>query len=539
MDNTPSIIKPKKPRKKSFMENVAEMIGKIAPINNWMLKTSVTWDLYSASPSVDYSQVNYTLTRAIFYASKVTDNVSGKTYGGSYLFGAVFGKPIVNSAAAFAFAKMPEITVNKDQDKEKSKTVSLENKKGDLDYTENYINKWFDKNESDIFKLCRNSLRDGDQYILIREDATPSLIPPEQVEIIDDPLTGDILGYDIKVYVTEAGGEKGEVKVKYITKYRKTSPYRQVWKYDTENEKNGILVEEDVASDDEIKVSKVEGEEDEITILEKPLPIQGFHNERDSRERYGNSEYQNCYYLMANYHAVLEGAIKNNIYNSTSTPIVKGITDPKKWLTANGYVDSNGNTKVKWDGSKMLVGGKEFDMKFVTGAQNAGEAQTILEILFWLICQTSETPEFVMGTAVASSNASVDSQMPVVIRKANRKRTEYKPFFRNLINLVLYKARQIDPEISSNTEFEVVFPEILDDDLNVNINVVKTLSEEGCITDKTKMILLNMGKYVTDLENEIELAHKEITEKSENVKSEYGINSDQSNQKEEENIEKP
>jgi len=528
-------IKPTPAKKRNLMSTIAEMIGKIAPVNNWLLKTSMTWDLYSASPSVDYSKVNYTLTRAIFYASKVTDNVTRKSYGAEYLFGASFGKPIVNSSAAFAFAKMPEISIDKNKKMaEEIVGTTEEQNSGDLIYTQEYIDEWLDNNEADVFKLCRNSLRDGDQYILIKDNATGSLIPPEQVEIIDDPITGEILGFDVKVYVTETGPNKGEVKVKYITKYRVESPYRELWKYNTSSDKSGTLLEADEAGEDDVETIVNDEGMDETVSLKLPLPIIGFHNEKDARERYGNSEYQNCYYLMANYHAVLESAIRNNIYNSSAVPIVKGVTDVRKWLEANGYADPNdsGKVKIKWKNDKLMVGGKDFDMKFVEGAKNAKEAETILAILFWLICQTSETPEFIMGTAVKSSNASVNSQMPVVLRKANRKRTEYRPYFKNLIKLVLYKASLTDTRILADASFDVSFPEILDDDLSVNVDIVKTLSEEGCITDRTKLMLLNMGRYVSDFKKEIKDAHDELEQKRKEM--DYGQNSDQSTQTEKE-----
>lgn len=504
-----------KTRRKSLFQTIAEMIGKVSPVNNWLRKNSLIWELYSASPTVDYSKTNYFLTKAIFYASEVTDNQTGKKYGGEFLFGAVFGKPIVNSAAAFAFAKPPIVRIEEPGEKitegvnEQTAEVEQENQSNDIDYTQSFIDNWEEKNEAELFKVARNALRDGDQYLLVKDDLSVSLISPNQVEIVDDKITGEILGYDVETYVEEVGDDGKNNTVKYLAKYRKEKPFYTLLRFETKSSKEGEIIEEDF------------GEDDEET---RPLPIVGFHNERDANERYGNSEYQNCYYLMANYHAVLENAIKNNIYNSTATPVITGVDDMQKWLETNGTRNENGEYEIRWDANKLLVGGKDFDVKVVGGIQNAQDADRLLNILFWLICQASETPEFVMGTAVQSSKASVSEQMPVAIRKAERKRKEFKNFYRDLFKLVFYLGNKVDPQVLPNPKFSVVWPDILDKDLKLNIDIVKTLSEEGCITDKTKMILLGMDKWVDDLDAEIEEARNENEEKAQSQAA-YGPNS--------------
>jgi len=497
-----------KVRKRSFLQTVAEMIGRVQPVNDWLKRNSLIWELYSASPTVDYSKVNYTLTRAIFYASEVKDSLTNKSYGSEFLFGAVFGKPIVNAAAAFAFAKPPDIEITIP---EETQIGEQEDDTSGEEYTQNFINDWLSEKWSYIFKSTRNSLRDGDQYIFLSDDLVPTILPPESVEIVDDKMTGELIGYDVTTYVEETDDNGNTSTVKFVEKYRKTSPFRQLFRFDTKGSKEGKVMEEDLSE---------EGEEDE----ERKLPIIGFHNERDARERYGNSEYQNCYYLMANYHAVLENAVKNNIYNSNATPVISGIDDITKWVEANGVKNDSGEYEVKWDANKLLIGGKDFDAKVVSGVQNADQADKLLNLLFWLICQTSETPEFVMGTAVSSSKASVEEQMPVVIRKAERKRGEYTEYFRELIALILDKGNKIDPEVLPSVDFMISWPSIIDDDLKVNIDIVKALSEEGCITDRTKLMLLNIGKYVSSIDDEIEKAREERTEKSLQA-GEYGESS--------------
>lgn len=439
------------------------MVGRIEEIPRWRAMMRM-YEIIGLE-SFDYSVPKFALSRAIYYASVVKDTAS-KDIGQKYIFGAAFGKPIVNSTTAFAFAS--PITISADGDEENADVQA--------------VNDWFEKHHDTVFDTLRYSIRDGVSYLRINDgNAIPRMIAGERVTIQVDPLTGDTLGYDVEVVVNE-NEEKG-TNVKYRTEYRKVSPQIKIIKIIDNKESVHDTVER-------------EGE----TLLD----IVAFHNEREPSFIYGVSEFQNLYYLMSNYHAVLENAIKNNIFNSTAIPYIKGIENVKTFLEQHGERQDDGTYAFDWGAEKVLIGGEKFDVKMMNGTQNAGEAKTLLHIIFYLICQTSETPEFVMGTAVSSSKASVSEQMPVVLRKAKRKQKQMEGFLRELAELVASKLGKTLPK-----DYTVVLPDILDEDMKLNIEIVKVLSEEGIITDKVKALMLGLGSWVGDLDNEIKLAKEE------------------------------
>ena len=102
-------------KRKGFWGTVKEMIGRTS-YGDSLFKFNARYDIYGSLPSIDYSKTNYTLTRAIYHASEVEDRETGSKEGHKYLFGAVFGKPIVNSAAAFAIGSMPTIDITNDNE---------------------------------------------------------------------------------------------------------------------------------------------------------------------------------------------------------------------------------------------------------------------------------------------------------------------------------------------------------------------------------------------------------------------------------------
>jgi hypothetical protein len=505
---------------------IKEMYGRITKEVSF-LGRGLNYKLYGDEPSVDYSKTDYTLTRAIFYASVIKKD--NKEYGKEFLLGASFGKPIVNTASALAFSRDPEIYVNHTSIVGGSVQQSIA--EGTLEYNKDLLDNWLAKYSSEVFKTARNTLRDGDQYILINKDLTPTIIPPEQVEIVEDKLTGEVIGFDVTFIVEDDEDEPTNHKntIKYLAEYRKTYPFYTLKKFD----KN---------KDDTFKIIKGgEQEGDEEIEDERPLPIVAFHNEADARERYGSSEYQNLYYLFANYHAVLASAIKGNLYDTAPATFFKGIDNWDTWIRANGvYNEVTKEYELRWDKDKVFAGGDGFSIETVQGGDGADKAKTILELLFKLIVQTSETPEFVFGTAVKSSKASVSEQMPVALVKAKRKQKEFAKFYEKLFLTVLQIAEQNGwAKVDSNVDVIIKWPEIMQDDLTLNLEIVRFLSEQGLITDRVKMLLLNMSAKVDDIDKELEEANEEYDKKMENTAMNlpFPPSSPQAKQKPEEELE--
>jgi len=450
---------------KSIFKTISEMLGRVEATPRWFNSLN-RYDAVGYD-SLDYSKPNFSLSRAVYYASVVSDGVS--TVGEKYLLGSVYGKPIINSVCGFAFAQPFSIKVGGDSENE----------------TAYFVNEWVKNNYPEIFEALRYSMRDGVSYLRVKDDLSPKLIPGERTTIKVDPVTGEVIGFDVNVNVQEDNA----TSVEYRTEYRKDSPYIRVIKI--KDSKETVL--EEVTGDDG----------------QQPLEVIAFHNEKEPSFVYGISEFQNIYYLMANYHSVMSKAIKNNIFNSDQFPYISGIDNVNTFLMSQGERQADGSYKIDWDAHKILLGGKDFKVDMISPIQNAGEAEKLLNLLFWAICQTSETPEFVMGTAVSSSKASVQEQMPIVLRKADRKRKQYEQYIRELVSLIMYKGSKLDSRIKILDDYTVVFPDIVDDDMNVKIELVKFLSDEGLISDKTKATLLGLEKYVDDINEELANAYEE------------------------------
>lgn len=474
---------------------ISEMTGRQTE-NNKYGRIFGRFGAYKEITTFDISRTNYALSRAIFYANLYTDRKTGTEYGRDYLLGAPFGKPIVNIAAAFAVGAPIQIVENTTTPDAKSKSTETDTEESTIDKDENptisNVNQWLEEKRNFIYLLARNKMRDGDTFVAMEDDGLMHEIPPEDVDIITDPFRPEVIaGYDVWSTFPDPADQSGATSVTYVDEIRRT--YRQRMLLNKQGKRTPVNgTRHDYRS-------AVDG-----GLEERELPIIHFANEKEGRMLYGISEFQSLYFLMANYHAVLSSAIKGNIYNSTAVPVVEGLKNMKQFLSQNFKQNANGNWELKWDQNKMLVIGEGGSVKMLQADGTASDAQTLLEVLFWLIAQNSETPEFVFGTAVQSSKASVSEQAPLLIKKAIRQQGQLEEPIRKMIDLYIDRMSVLRPdEFQADTQYTIDMPDILDKDLNVNVSIVNALLEKGIITEETAMVMLNIGKYVKNFEEEL------------------------------------
>lgn len=497
---------------------VSEMMGRDDPMVGNGIGTigqiKARFQGYKEISTFDISRTSYGFARSIFYANIYKDRKTGKEYGKDYLLGAPFGKPIVNIAAGFAVGSPVQITesgeitedddkIDDDQDNPVDEDGNPTVDKVETNSTISNTNRMLQDRRDIIFKAVRNSYRDGDFFVVVEDDGEFTLLPPEDVDIIVNPNNPDAIdGYDVFSTFPDPADPSGAKMLMYVDEIRRV--YRRRCLIDRAGKRQ-------VVTGTEIEYRNLE----DGGLEERELPIVHFANEQEARSLYGTSEFQNLYFLMANYHEVLSAAIKGNIYNSTAVPVIQGVKNMKQFLQQNFTQDKDGNYILKWDNQKMLVVGEGGSVQILQANGTATDAQTLLNILFWLISQSSETPEFAFGTAVQSSKASVSEQTPMLIKKAVRKQGELEAPIRKLIELYITRMAIIVPEeFDAEVEFTITMPNILDEDLNINIQIVNALLEKGIITEETAMTMLNLGKYVKNFEEERKRAQQQKSERS-------------------------
>lgn len=362
------------------------------------LRAPAVSSFFYPSYRLDSSRVNYELARALYHNT-----------ADAYKLGAGFARPIIHATAGFMGA--PHFS-HADPDAS-----------GIL---ERMAAEW----ESAFFRVNRNALRDGDVFARIvyaPDRFNPSvrrftlrLIPPEWVTPEVDPLTGDLMRVTIRYPMKSADGLFDWVLTEIIT------PKERRFEVD----------------------GRAPADVRDRLAAERPeqpwgvIPIVHFANEREEYSLWGASDLEPVEpYLKAYHDTMLHAVTGSRLF---SRPKVKfKLKDVRQFLERNFSEDERRSGKVQFAGKELFLLQDDEDIEFITADPGLDGIATLLKLLFFCIVDASETPEFVFGTAVQSSKASVSEQMVPFARKIRRKRGMFAGPYAELAALYLYMQSQV------------------------------------------------------------------------------------------------
>ena len=396
--------KMKKATKKStWLKRAA---GEISKLRNAFSIFSSYWALrtgsYFSAYKLDSSRVDYAKARALY------DNTDDK-----YKLGAGFSKSVINATVGF---------------------MGVPGFQSVDDTAQGILDDFFSNNTSRMMQVHRNAMRDGDWFVWITREENQELalypeqkvrlvlnnLPPEQVvQIIKDPLTGQI-----KEYIIQAAHE---------------------WLDDLDNPKRA-LVSQRISSDRRIirVVGDIPPGMEAYMEEDNPwgfIPIVHFKNEGDDTREFGQSDLEPIEPFLKAYHDVLLHALQGSKMHSTPRLKFKlkdlagflrnnfGVTDPYAFASQGGT--------ISLDGHEFFLFSEDEDAEFIEVKSAIGDTTELLKFLFYCIVDTSETPEFAFGVHTPSSLSSVKEQMPILVRKIARKREQFTESWQRLARIVL------------------------------------------------------------------------------------------------------
>lgn len=466
----------------------SSVIGKVT---NGAFSRKFANNLWSYN-AIDYTRNDYDLYRTLYYGV----SVNGK--GKDMLIGAMFAKPIINSTAAFAIGE--------------GFNISLDNKNSKKAQDE--VNDWIDKYKAEILQAVIHDFRDGDAYLYVDEYGVLEEVDAKGVTTILDAKTGDVIGYDVEEDYTLRDANGQDTNYVVLKQYRTDSVrYMQYLANDT-NKQNGTQIYY-VVYTTEGPITPTENQKFyEGDIVHRPLPIVHLANDVEPRQVYGNSELLNCLVGIKNYHAIVANATKGVINNANPIPVMLGVKGAEQVAKQSNKGETDDTDKVNWEPDSILfIENPEADAKYIQANGFMDDTGKLLEYYFYLILEASETPEFVFGAAVQSSKASVQEQMPIVVAKANRKRSQLTAPIKQLVEA--YIDRQIrlsNPAFFAfRTQSPVIgvsFPDIINEDKQMTLDIVKYLNEGGMLSDETALELL-LNDKVDDIPKELDKARKD------------------------------
>ena len=266
-----------------------------------------------------------------------------------------------------------------------------------------------------------------------------------------------------------------------------------------------------------------------INTLVDYVPVFAFYNNQFSFLSDGLPEIANVLPFIKKYNAIFK---KLEIHlNQILDPKIKlHLKSAKTFLKNNLGIRETDYEAIEKGSLKpdvtqfkvaILTGDNE-DVAFVNQSDNIKSALDVLNLIHWIIVEMT-MPEYLYGTALNTTNASVKEQSPVWIKKIEDRRNEYTKFYTWLIDVFysffhILKMNFDDDELVYFVEWEEL--EAKDDVSLMNVlhsatdSILKAL-DAGLIAPETAF---NALKTFITIPSEYEAEHDKalayITEKN-------------------------
>ena len=355
-------------------------------------------------PTNDWSRSDYAFWKKAYYGRAKGLEISG-----------LLIKPLVSKVAAWTLGRAPRWKLESEASQEA-------------------LADWWNKNHPHILKAWRSAVRAGDSFIVVNSDLTVTLLPADCVDpIVSEDDYSLIIGW--RVTQTMQHPETTRRMVVIDEYYLDRRVHR-------------------------VEIDATVTQEQTYTNLLGRLQIVHIPNRADEGEPFGHAEAEALLSLLHRYGEVLDAAIEGNVLQGRPTPVLlfETVDDLDKFDEENATFETqtlpNGTSeRVKLydvDLSQLLVAsGATFEYK--SPGQFTGDTAKLLEIMFYLLLEHSELPEFVFGNAISSSKASAETQLPVFIEFIKMRRGEMVGWLTEIAQIAMAYLSLITPGVALET----------------------------------------------------------------------------------------
>lgn len=433
------------------------------------------WTSSYSTPTYDWSRPDYTYWREAAWA-----RVDGLDLSGLLI------RPVVEKVSAWTLGRSPQWKLESEGAQEA-------------------LNEWWTEEHSKVLGAWDDALNEGDAFILVHTDSTLGILPPESVEVI-----------------------VAEDNFSEIVGYRST----QVLPHPQENKK--MWIEDEWRQDGFQRTTKVDGVITDFKVWENPvpglIPIVHISNRPLSNQTFGHPECEALVPLLHKYGEVLDASIEGNVLQGRPTPVLtfETVQDLEAFDEANAVTvtqqlpDGRTQTVKTYDldlSQLMVASGAEFNYK-APGAF-VGDTEKILGLLFYLLLEHTQLPEFIFGNAITSSKASAETQMPVFVEYIKKRRAEMNEWLIELSTIVAVYLSLVSPDLVTTEKPKIQWEQLDHEDGSLTLATIQWAYTEGLIDEKTALMLAPVE--FEDIEQVLAAAKVENLQKFEAERDEFII----------------
>jgi hypothetical protein len=335
---------------------------------------------------------------------------------------------------------------------------------------------WFHSIHSDVLRAWEEALNLGDAYIVINGDMSVTVLPPHVVTPIVDPADySEVIGW--RVVEVFPDPMQPAQKMRIIDEYY---------------------------ADRRTRVKLLNGTEIAREEWPNPLgvvPVVHWPNLRSLDEMFGRPEGEALVYALQRYGEVLDAALDGNRKQGRSLLAIEGFdsqADLDKFWEMYGktetieHPDGTSETAVYIDltSDDVITLSGNATASFKAPDAKAEDTMTLLEVLYYLFIEHTELPEFIMGTAVASSKASTETQMPPFELFITKKQGMIEKPLMQLLDIGRRMLGVVDAGLRTGAdEIRLSWPTLSGEDGKLTLDTLKWAYGVGLIDDETALQL--------------------------------------------------
>ena len=447
-------------------EIASEIIGK--PRTNKLEMRSFSNEM-SHTATMDWGQADYS-----FY-----DRLSHAQVPGLELAGLLI-KPLASKKSAWTLGLPPKIKLDQPKAEER-------------------FSEWWMGNQADIIRGYEESSKLGDVYLVINPpdadgNVSVTILPPNVIEpLVDEDNYSEVIGWRVTEVHPHPLNHMDKMRI--VDEYTKSKRVRKTYK------------------NDHLMKTKT------YRNLLGRIPIIHIPNNAGSDERFGHPDSEALLPALYKYDEAFQYALMGHKKMGRPTPVIEkmgSVENVDKFWELFGetesYTDENGDTRHKQvlniNLDDLLTLGGTAQFSYESPGSFTKDTSVLLELLFYLILQHTEFPEFIWGNAIASSKASAEAQMPAFTRFIEMCQLRCHKWMTELVQIVCGYYALFETGISGKQTVSIKWQPLTGADGQMTLQAIELGLRNGLLDRETALNLMPL-----DIENPREILDKVDAEK--------------------------
>lgn len=444
---------------------VAEQIGEAQRLE---LRTR---NLYPLHNTVDWRRADYA-----FWDKARRGRAQGLEVAGLFL------KPLASKTAAWTLGQPPRW-------------------RSEAGTTAERLNEWWNTQHAHVLRAYEEAVGLGDCYVVVNPDLSVTVVPPQVAyPLVDDMDFSRVLGWRLE----------------------------ERFPHPTEPAQH-MVVRDDFLPTGRARTVIYSGTESTTRYrnLTGLVPVIQVANRLGVDERFGRPEGEALLALLHRYGEIFDAALDGNIRQGRATPVMSKLGTPDQveafWglygrtetrTLPDGTTETVTVIDFNPDDALTLGGDATFDWK--QPGSFSKDTEVLLGLLFYLLLQHTEIPEFVWGNAIASSKASAESQMPPFARWIEKKRGVAEDWMQQLARVVVATMALSEPGLQPDAELTLTWEPLTGQDDKLTLDTLSWAYREGLLDDETALQLAPLD--VPDVRAVLDKAKEERDQRAEEAR---------------------